>query len=371
MDINLDDGHIELGRIARQLFESRCPLATVRELEDDERGYSPELWREMARLDWLGLTYPEALGGTGGSLVDLAVIYEEMGRALVPSPHLASSVICGEVLVRDREHDRAELLAAMVAGDTICAPAILEPDGSWGPDAVTLPATPTYDGFRLDGTKLLVPFAHVADRLLVAARTTAPPDGVTLVLVDPSYPAVQLERLPNIAGYPLFAVTFDGLEVEPEAIVGPVGQGWALLGPALDRATVLRCSEIVGAGHRLLEMSVGYALERKQFGVPIGTFQAVQYLCTDIAIAAHLTGLLSRQAAWRLDQGLPARKEVAMAKSYGSRAAQTIAHRAHEVHAGVAFMMEADVQLYTRRAKHWELDLGEARHHDETIAAGL
>jgi 3-oxocholest-4-en-26-oyl-CoA dehydrogenase beta subunit len=371
MDINPDENQVELGRIARHLFDTRCPLTTVRELEDDDRGYSPGLWQEMARLDWLGLTYPEGLGGTGGGLGDLAVIYEEMGRALVPSPHLASSVVCGETLVRDGERDRAELVASMAAGSTICAPAILEPDASWGPEGITLPAGSTYDGFRLDGTKLLVPFAHVADRLLVAARTTAPPDGITLLLVDRSDPAVSLERLPNIAGYPLFAVTFEGLEVGHDAVVGRVGEGWSLLGPALDRATVLRCSEIVGAGHRLLEMSVGYAHERKQFGVPIGSFQAVQYLCTDIAIATHLTGLLTRQAAWRLDQGLPARREVAMAKSYGSRAAQTVVHRAHEVHAGVAFMMEADVQLYTRRAKHWELDLGEARYHDETIAAGL
>ena len=130
------------------------------------------------------------------------------------------------------------------------------------------------------------------------------------------------------------------------------------------RATVLRCAEIVGAGKALLELSVAYAQERKQFGRPIGQFQAVQYLCTDIAIDTHLTELLCHQAAWRLDAGLPARREVSLAKAYASRAVQRIVHRAHEVHAGVAFMVEADVQLYTRRAKHWEFDLGEARYHD-------
>jgi alkylation response protein AidB-like acyl-CoA dehydrogenase len=116
---------------------------------------------------------------------------------------------------------------------------------------------------------------------------------------------------------------------------------------------------------------VAYAHERKQFGRPIGQFQAVQYLCTDIAIATHLTDLFVRQAAWRLDQGRPARREVALAKGYASRAAQEIVHRAHEVHAGVAFMLETDVQLFTRRAKHWELDLGDARFHDETVVASL
>ena len=167
------------------------------------------------------------------------------------------------------------------------------------------------------------------------------------------------------------AVTFDGLEVDEEALVGEVGGGWELLRPALERATVLRCAEIAGAGERVLEMSVDYAQHRKQFGRPIGQFQAVQYLCSDIAIATHLTSLLTFQAAWQIDQGLPSTRDVAMAKSYGSRAAQEIVHRAHEVHAGVGFMMEADLQLYTRRAKHWEFDLGDARYHDEAIARAI
>jgi alkylation response protein AidB-like acyl-CoA dehydrogenase len=154
-------------------------------------------------------------------------------------------------------------------------------------------------------------------------------------------------------------------------VVGEIGRGWDLLGPALERATVLRCAEIVGAGERVLEMSVDYAQHRKQFGRPIGQFQAVQYLCSDIAIATHLTALLAFQAAWLIDQGHASARDVAMAKSYGSRAAQEIVHRGHEVHAGVGFMMEADLQLYTRRAKHWEFDLGDARYHDEVVASAL
>lgn len=370
MDVNFDDGQLELGRIARQLFESRCPLATVRELEHDELGYQPEVWQELAGLDWISLAWPEALGGSGGTLVDLVVIYRELGRALVPNPHLACAVIAGEALVREAT-PRTELLAAMAAGRSIVAPAIYDPDTVFGPEGVTLPIIPTTDGYRLSGEKVLVPYAHVADRLLVAGRTTAPPDGTTLVLVDPSDPAVVVERMANIGDIPLCSVTFDHLEVAPDAVVGPVGQGWSLLGPALERAAVLRCAEVVGAGGRLLEMSVDYALGRQQFGRPIGQFQAVQYLCTDIAIATHLSDLLTRQAAWRLDRGLPARREVALAKSYGSRAAQTVVERAHAVFAGVAFMVESDVQLYTRRAKHWELDLGEARFYDEVIASGL
>jgi alkylation response protein AidB-like acyl-CoA dehydrogenase len=366
MDITLDDHHLELGRLARQLFESRSPLTTVRQLEESDLGYAPELWQEMARLDWLGLAVPEALGGPGGSLLDLVALYREMGRALVPSPHLGTAVIAGDVLGRDGS--RRDLLASIVAGTAIVTPALVEPDAAWGPEAVTLPARRTLDGYRLRGTKLLVPYAHVASQFLVTVRTAAAPDGVTLFLLDAG--DVEVEPLPNIAGMPLFAVTFD-VTLPDDAVVGAVDQGWRLLAPALDRAAVLRGAEVVGAGERLLELSVDYAHQRRQFGRPIGQFQAVQYLCTDIAIATHLTDLFVRQAAWRLDQGLPARREVALAKGYASRAAQVVVHRAHEVHAGVAFMLESDVQLYTRRAKHWELDLGDARHHDEVVAATM
>jgi 3-oxocholest-4-en-26-oyl-CoA dehydrogenase beta subunit len=371
MDTTLDDSHDELGRIARQLFDARCPLTSVRQLEGDSLGYLPALWAEMAGLDWLSLTYPEALGGSGGTLVDLSVIYQEFGRALVPSPHLASAVIAGETLVQDHSGNHGDLLASMVAGDAIVVPALMEPDAGFGPDAVTMAARTTPAGYRIDGTKVLVPYAHVAERLLVATRTQASPDGITLVLVDPATEGVAVTAMANIADAPLFEVTFDQVVVPPEHVVGEIGRGWSLLGPALDRATVLRCAEIVGAGKALLDLSVAYAQERKQFGRPIGQFQAVQFLCTDIAIASHLTELLCHQAAWRLDTGLPARREVALAKSYASRAVQRIVHCAHEVHAGVAFMVEADVQLYTRRAKHWEYDLGEARYHDDVIAAGM
>ena len=302
MNLNFDDGQLELGRIARGLFEARCPLTTVRQLEDDPVGYQPDLWAEMAGLDWLSLTYPEELGGSGAGIVDLTVIYQEFGRSLVPSPHLASAVIAGEVLCREPGTPRAELLAEMGSGQALVVPALTEPDGSFGPEAVTMAAREDLDGFRLQGTKLLVPYAHVARHLLVATRTAAGPDGITLFLVDPDTPGVTVERLDNTAHWPLFAVAFDDVLVGPERVVGQVGHGWSLLDPALQRAMVLRSAEVVGAGEALLELAVGYALDRKQFGRPIGQFQAVQYLCTDIAIDTHLATLFTRRAAWRLRQ---------------------------------------------------------------------
>jgi alkylation response protein AidB-like acyl-CoA dehydrogenase len=261
-------------------------------------------------------------------------------------------------------------LASVFSGDVIAAPALVEASAVYSPASAHLLARPTSHGFLLDGTKLLVPYLHGARQLLVSASVESS-DAISLFLVDAAHVRVTKERLANIASYPLWAVTFDGVDLDRQALVGEVGRGWDLLGPALEQATVLRCAEIVGAGERVLEMSVDYAQHRRQFGRPIGQFQAVQYLCSDIAIATHLTALLTFQAAWLIDQGHPSKRDVAMAKSYGSRAAQEIVHRGHEVHAGVGFMMEADLQLYTRRAKHWEFDLGDARYHDEAVASAL
>jgi alkylation response protein AidB-like acyl-CoA dehydrogenase len=357
---------------AREFFQTHCPRSRVRELEASELGYAPELWRRMAELDWLGLTYPERLGGAGGGLLDLYVIYVEMGRALVPTPHLASAVLAGEVLLRAGSPEQcARLLPAMARGELLVAPALLEADGELGAQAVQLAAARDGSGWRLDGAKVLVPYAHVAGQLLVAARAGGPPDGVALFLVEPGARGVGIERLDNIAGYPLFAITFDAVAVAASSAVGAPGRGWQALEPVLQRATALQCAEIVGAGEAVLDIAVSYAKDRQQFGQPIGRFQAVQYLCSDVAIDLHLTSLLARQAAWRLDAGEPAAREVALAKAQASVAAQHMVRQAHEVLAGHGFMLENDLQLYTRRAKHWEYNLGDARHHREAIAALL
>ena len=218
----------------------------------------------------------------------------------------------------------------------------------------------------MTGTKVVVPFADVAERLLVPVRDG---DGVSLVLVDPAAAGVSVTPVDNLASLPLFSVVMEGVEID--GLVGPKGAGWSLLAPALAGGAVLRAAETAGAGERLLELVVEYAQDRKQFGRAIGSYQAVQYLCTDIGIESHLTGLLARRAAWLIDTGRPSQRAVSAAKLYASRAAAHMAHQAHEVFAGVAFMMEHDLHLFTRHAKHWEHDLGDVRHHAEDLVRAL
>jgi alkylation response protein AidB-like acyl-CoA dehydrogenase len=238
-----------------------------------------------------------------------------------------------------------------------------------------MPGALEADGsLRLAGSKILVGYANSASHLIVAART-APPSpaasGITLALVGVAAPGVALTRLPNLAGYPLYAATFDQVRVAPQAVLGQVNAGWELLEPVLDRAAVLRAAQIQGAAERLLELSVDYSERRTQFGQPIGRYQAVQYLCSDIAINTHLTSLMVRYAAGLLDAGLPAGKAVSEAKAQASLTARLAPERAHAVHAGIAFILDFDVQLFTRRCRHWELDAGDERYHRERIAAAL
>jgi 3-oxocholest-4-en-26-oyl-CoA dehydrogenase beta subunit len=375
MDIDLEQHQVDLADTARRFFTTRSTISAVRAWEVSEAGFAPELWAEMAGLGWLQLGHPESAGGAGGGVLELSVVYQAMGRTLAPVPHLESAVIGAGVLAAADTPAARDLLEPIMDGTSIITPALAEDDTGFGPESIAMPGMlETGGALRLEGSKILVGYANSASHLIVAARTAPPSDaasGITLALVDVAAPGVELTRLPNLAGYPLYATTFDSVRVGPQAILGRAHAGWELLGPVLDRAAVLRAAQIQGAAERLLELSVDYAERRTQFGEAIGRYQAVQYLCSDIAINTHLTSLMVRYAAGLLDAGLPAGKAVSEAKAQASLTARLAPERAHAVHAGIAFILDFDVQLFTRRCRHWELDIGDERYHRERIAAAL
>ena len=375
MDIDLEQHQVDLADTARRFFTTRSTISAVREWEASEQGFAADLWAEMAGLGWLRIGHPEYVGGAGGGVLELSVIYQAMGRTLAPVPHLESAVIGAGVLAAAGTKPARDLLEPVLDGTRIVTPALAEDDTGFGPESVAMPGVIEADGsLRLEGSKILVGYANSASHLIVPART-APPSavasGITLALVEVAAPGVTLTRLPNLAGYALYAATFAQVRVGAQAVLGEVHAGWELLEPVLDRAAVLRAAQIQGAAERLLELSVDYAERRTQFGQPIGRYQAVQYLCSDIAINAHLTSLMVRYAAGLLDAGLPACKAVSEAKAQASLTARLAPERAHAVHAGIAFILDFDVQLFTRRCRHWELDAGDERYQRERIAAAL
>jgi alkylation response protein AidB-like acyl-CoA dehydrogenase len=374
VDLSFTEPQVRLGESARDYFERRCPSTLVREIESGTVGYQPEMWREMAGHGWLGVTYPEAYGGGGGSFLDLYPLYEAMGRYLVPSPHLDTVALCGEViLAAGSEAQKQALLPGIAAGERILAAAVLEANGTWGPSGIRLRATEGDAGYVLHGTKLLVGFVDSADHLLCAVRTGdgRGADGISLILVAPSAPGLSHTPLQNVAGLPLSAVSFDGVAVGTDDVVGEIGAGWDALSTAATKAAVLQTATIVGAAGRVLEMANQYAKDREQFGRPIGSYQAVQYLVSDILIDMHRADLLARQAAYRIDAGKPFAREAAIAIAFGKEAAAHLHRQAHELHAGVAFMLSHDLTLYSRRSKYWETNLGDARYHREQLAVAI
>ena len=372
IDLQLSEEQELIGTTANEFFGNNCPPELVREYETGPSDFPKELWLQMAELGWLGMPFPERYGGLELAMLDMVPLYVELGRHLVPCPVLDTVALAGGLLGElGSEDQKKALLPGIARGDSVIAPAIMEPDGGYGPEAIQLKATRNGSGFLLNGTKVLVACAHSADRLLCAARTATGVNehGISLFLVDPGAPGATIERTPNIAGYPLYAFTFENVSVAEQSVVGKVDSAWPALHETSMKAAVLQSAMVVGAGERLLAMTTDYAREREQFGRAIGKYQAVQYLCTDIAIHCHQTRLLTLQAAWRIDAGRRFLREAALAKASASRAAAAMTFAAHEVHAGVAFVTDYDLQLYTRRAKHWEYNLGDLRYHLETACA--
>lgn len=368
IDFTFNDEQQLIQNTAREFFARRFPPSVARRYEGSEEEFPHDLWQEMAGLGWLGMTFPEAYEGLACSALDVYGLYVELGRTLAPVPLLEAVAIGGGLVARlGSDAQKSALLPRIAAGEALLTLAITEADGLHGPEGITLEARAAGGGHALNGVKLLVPYVASAERLIVAARTGRGTGeaGVSLFLVDPKGAGVGIERLRNMGGYPLYAVTFDGA---PGELLGPLDQAWEPLHEVLQAAAVFQSAMVVGAGERILEMTVGYAKERVQFGQPIGKHQAVQYLCTDVALQGHLTRVLALKAAWRIASGQPFLRDASLAKAQASKAAAAMTFAAHEVHAGVGFMNDYDLRLYTVRAKHWEYNLGDRGHHLDLAA---
>ena len=378
MDFSLSEEQEMLKTMARDFLEKECPESLVREVEEDDTGHSAELWRRIADLGWLGLIYPETYGGTGGSFLDLAVLYEEMGRAMFPSPHLSTVVLCGQtILAAGSEEQKADLLPRIVNGDLILSLALTEPrstwDGkAWDAEGVTVSAAADGNDYIIGGTKLFVHDAHIADYLLCVTRTKTggkPEDGVTLFLVDARSPGIGYTLLETTAGDMQSEVVFSKVRVPRKNMVGELNGGWAPLAKVLQQGAVLLCAEMVGAGQRLLELTVDYAKTRVQFDMPIGINQYVQEHCVNLLSDVEGARWVTYQAAWRISDGLSCDMEVAIAKAWTSDAHERACWSAHQVHAGVGYTVDAGVlPLYSRRAKTRQFYLGDTACHLKKVA---
>ena len=372
MDFGLSEEQEMLRRTARDFLTAECPKDLVRQMSKDEKGYPPELWRKMAEVGWMGLVIPEEYGGGGMSFLDLVVLLEEMGRACLPGPFFSTVVLGGlTILEAGSEEQKREILPQLAQGNLLLTLALTEPEVKYTADGIQVKATQKDEEFFIQGTKLFVPDAHVSNKLICAARTKEagpPEDGVTLFLVDSDSPGISCTLLKTIAGDKQCEVVFDNVKVSAKNILGKLNEGWPILERVLEKATVARCAEMVGGARQVLEMTLTYAKERVQFDRPIGSFQAIQFNCANMVTDIDGCAFITYEAAWRLSEGLPASREVAMAKAWVSEKFRQITAVAHQIHGAIGFTEDHDLPLYFKRAKAWELSFGDASFHLDRIA---
>ena len=375
MDLGLTEIQQMLKTSAQDFLSRECPLTLVREMEDDPRGFTDQLWRQMINLGWTGVAFPEQYGGTGGNFADLGVLLEEIGRSLAPAPFF-STVVLGGMTILDAGSDaqKDDLISRICAGTIIMTMAVPEAAAAYEPWDIQATASQQGDGYEITGTKLFVPDAEAADMIIVAVRTSSgqdPAEGVSLFLVPSGAAGLTIIPMQSVGNESVFEVSLDKVSVPADSAIGTVGEAWPIIERSIQRATAAQCIQMLGGAEAVLDMTVEYAKGRTQFGRAIGTFQAVQHHCARMATDVEGSKGVAFQAVWRLSEGLPVKREVAMAKAWIGPAYRRVCATAHQCHGAIGFTKEHDLQLYTRRAKVHELTYGDANHHKEIVLQHL
>ncbi len=374
MDFGFNDEQELLRSTARKFLENECPSEFVRKRMAEPAGVTDEFWAKVAEQGWLGLVFPEAYGGSGLGFVDLTVLMEEMGRAVMPGPFVSTVLLGGLTILEAGSSAQKEAWLPKVAGGRAkTALAWTEPSGRWDAAGVTTTAKPAPGGWVLSGTKLFVLDAHLADVLVVVARsaeTKQPEEGISLLLVPKGTPGLEVRLLPTMdQTRKLCEVSLNDVRVDAGAVLGSVGGGWAPLARVIERATVALCSEMCGGAQRVLDMTVDYAKIRVAFGRPIGSYQGVKHKAADMLVDVENAKSLTYYAAWAVDENVPeAALAASMAKACCSDAYRKVAAAGIQLHGGIGFTWEHDLHLYFKRAKSSEFTFGDATYHRERVA---
>jgi alkylation response protein AidB-like acyl-CoA dehydrogenase len=359
---------------AKRFLADNCSTKFVRQMMAHDTAHDAAFWDKLVGLGWPGLMVPEEFGGQGGTFLDLTVIAEEAGKALVPGPLFTTLALGGPVFLEGgSDAQKKEFLAKIAAGKFIATVAVAEAAGRWDAGGIELKATKKGAGYTLTGEKFFVPDAHVADAIVVAARTGkgSGEDGITLLCVPANEKGVTVTQLKTVdMTRRMCHVKFDG--VAATEIIGKAGAGWPVLRRTLEVATAVLSTEMVGTAQKALDIAVEYAKTRVQFGKPIGSFQAVKHKCVDMMVSVENARSLTYYACWTVDERVSeSATAVPMAKAYASDMAKNVTSEAIQVHGGIGFTWEHDMHLYHRRALAGEANLGNAPVHREVVARNL
>ncbi|HEX3178891.1 MAG TPA: acyl-CoA dehydrogenase [Methylomirabilota bacterium] len=374
MDFGFNADQEMLRATARKFLENECTSEFVRARMAEDAGFTEEFWTKLAEQGWLGLVYPEQYGGAGLGFVDLTVLMEEMGRAVMPGPFVSTVLLGGlTILEAGSEAQKKEWLTKIAEGQARVTLAWTEPSARWDAAGVTTTAKATGGGYMLSGTKLFVPDAHVSHAMVVVARTSESSNGesgVSLFLVPTNAKGVGITLLPTMdQTRKLCEVRLDGVNVPDAALLGTRDAGWTALASVIRRATVALCAEMCGGAQKVLEMTTEYAKIRIAFGKPIGSYQGVKHKAADMLVDVENAKSLTYYAAWAVDENVPeAPLAASMAKAYASDAYRKVAGAGIQLHGGIGFTWEHDLHLYFKRAKASEFTFGDATYHREKVA---
>jgi alkylation response protein AidB-like acyl-CoA dehydrogenase len=366
MNFAFSEEQEELRNIVRNFLATKSPETAVREQMDTEKGYDDAVWKQMAeQMGLQSLIIPEEYGGSGYTYVELTVVLEEMGRALLCAPYFSTVVLAGNTLLHSGDDAaKKEYLPGIASGETVATLAFTEANGKWDESGITATATASGDGYSITGEKMFVIDGHTADLILVAAKTDA---GTSLFAVDSSASGLTRQALATMDQTRKQAkLTFDNT---PARLIGTDGAGWTVLERVLDLAAVALAAEQVGGAQWCLDTAVQYAKDRVQFGRPIGSFQAIKHKCADMLLEVESAKSAAYYAAWcasELNEELPS--VASLAKAYCSEAYFHSAAENIQIHGGIGFTWEHPAHLYFKRAKSSELLFGDPTYHRELLA---
>lgn len=368
MDFGFSAEQEQLARTVRDYLAAKTPVSFAREMADAGSGLSTEIWAEIAGMGWLGLTVPEEYGGIGLGWLDLAIVTEAMGEVVFPGAYFSTTALAiPAILAAGSAEQQAALFPDVVSGTRRCTVAIAEASAGWRADDIAASARPEGGGYKLSCRKLFVPDAVGADSLIVTARME---EGIGLFLVEAGHPGVTVAHMETIdRTRRLASVDLADVVLDADALLGGEPLSAQRYDGLIDLAAALLATEMCGAATRTLAMTVEYLGLREQFGRPIATFQALQHRAADMKVAVENVRSLAYYGAWSFDDPQQdSRLPAAMLKAYASEACMKVVADAIQLHGGIGFTWEHDLQLYFKRMKADELTFGDATENRERVA---
>ena len=370
MNIDLSEEQKLIRTSTQEFLKKEFPKDYIRELEESEEGYSPKLWKEMAELGWMGLNIPEEYDGMGMNFLDLIIMLEETGYNLLPGPFFSTVSGAFPILDAGTEEQKGKYLPLIASGEIKLTLAITEPSATYDPSGIQVEAVEKGADFLVNGEKLFVDNAHVADYLVCAVRTShegEPGNGISLFIISTQAPGITIRVVPGIGLDKQCEVSFKDVKFPRENMLGDLNGGWEILKRALKKAQIGKCAEMLGGMRASLDMSNAYVKKRMTYGRPIGSYQVVQHYLSNIWIDIETSRNITYLAGWKINEGLPCGKEVSAAKAWVGKAFARVTERCVQIHGAIGLTREHDIGLYYRSAKAWDLAFGDGRYQKSVM----